>query len=54
MATAAGTSSNLADAGARVLAGGQVAGQSAFIQMRAKPPPATFSSKALSFYSNEN
>ena len=31
MATAAGTSSNLADAGARVLAGGQVAGQSAFI-----------------------
>ena len=52
MATA---DSKLADAGQRLLDASNMANmrQSAFIAMRAKPPAATFSSKALSFYSNE-
>lgn len=44
-------SSSLADAGARVMQA--QAQQSAFIAMRAKPAPATFSTKALNFYNSE-
>ena len=50
----AGESNKLANAGQRVLDSSTHQLQSAFIQMRSKPPATTFSVKALSFYSNEN
>ena len=45
-------SSKLQTTGQQVLDNNQL-NTSAFMQMRQRPPPANFSQKALSFYSND-
>ena len=53
MSQAIGSNPKFSKAGQEVLESAHFM-NSAFIKMRSKPPEATFSSKALSFYSNEH